>query len=185
LFKKTHTKKSIKTLFAALCIVFISCEDETPTNNFEGIEFISIETDQSDYYFDIDNGIFNTYFIGENQDQLALVLDNPDSLSCQLYISDSKLLSSPFPITVPTESSNAGIQIRDLTADVEPAFGPDDDFNYSGNTFFDGVKITIDRYYTNGWVTGSFSGKVETETGKEIKISRGIFQVMINIQEGQ
>ncbi len=179
-------KNSIKVLLAVLLISFSSCEENElapPPDELELVEFISMETDAGNFLFEEDINIFNSYIKGPRQDQLSLVLNNEDQLSAQIYMFDTELLLSDFPLEVPLNNVSYGeVQLRDFRSDADPTWGPEDDDNYVGLTS-ESVRITIIDY-SNGVIKGTFRGTIRTKTGKSITINTGEFQVIIEEKEG-
>ncbi len=174
-------KIQVKTLLLAAILLCVSCEDETV--EVERLEnHISLVTDEGTLEFTKDIGVFNSYIIGENQDQLSLVLQNLNGLSCQIYILRSQLLEQTFPFNVPNSNFAYGeVQLLDYTKDVNITFGPNDDINYVGYTRGD-VEFTITSY-ENEFLKGTVKGTISTKTGKSIVINEGNFGVFIQLEE--
>lgn len=175
--------KHLFLLSFALFVIVSSCNQDDPGPDLTpGEDFISINTDMGDFQFKDDLGIFNSYILGPNQDQLSLVMKDENNLSCQIFISSSQLLEQSFPLEIPGQIGYGEVQIRDLTQDVDVTFGPEDDVNFVGTTF-ENVVFTITDF-RDGYLTGTLSGTVSTPTGRQIIINSGEFGITISIEEG-
>ncbi len=175
-------KTQITTLILVAFLLCAACEDEAVTEPLPSENHISLITDEGTLNFTEDVGIFNSYIIGSKQDQLSLVLQTPDGLSCEIFILSAQLLEQTFPLSVPNAGFAYGeVQLRDYTRDVELTFGPNDDVNYVGYTSGD-VRFNLTSY-ENDFLRGTVKGTISTMTGKSIVINEGSFGVFVQLEE--
>lgn len=175
LTQKEVMRYSLTFLF--ISILIYGCGD---SDGVEPKDYIDIKTANTQYTFTYTNS--GSYYIGDNQDQLSIVMATDDNTKCEIHLSLTDLLNKSFPYSIPKESDGGygEIQIRNENIIVDPIFGNNDDINFLGHTY-QGLEIEI-RSFKNNILTGKVTGPIRTKTGKEEIIESGEFRLKVEIE---
>jgi len=114
-------------------------------------------------------------------DQLGLVTNSiGNQRGIQIYAMGIQFRDLNFPVNLGIlENAIIGLQLREYNSPADTVFGLNDDWNYSGilNNFL------IEKYDTQGYIEGSFSGTISTCTGRLLNVNQGSFRIMITERE--
>lgn len=172
----------MKTLtFLFVVFITIGCTDN---DNAVPQNYIDIKTTNTHYKFNLRPiGTPSSYYIGDNHDQLSVVMATKNNMTCEMHLSLTDLLNKSFPYSIPKESDDGygEIQIINRNEIVDPLFGPNDDINFIGHTY-QGLKIEI-KSFKNNILTGEMNGPIRTKTGREEIIETGKFRLEVEIEE--
>jgi hypothetical protein len=171
--------KSILALLFISVLIF-GCSDN---DNVVPQDYIDIKTTNNEYRFLLST--YNKsgfYYIGDNQDQLSVVMETKDNMRCEIHLQLTDLLNKNIPYSIPKESDDGygEIQIINLNETVDAIFGENDDINFLGLTH-QGLKIEI-KSFKNNMLIGKVTGPIKTKTGKEEIIETGDFRIKVEIE---
>ena len=172
--------KSILPLLFISVLIF-GCSDN---DNVVPQDYIDIKTTNNEYKFLLSTYTKSGfYYIGDNQDQLSIVMATKDNMKCEIHLMLTDLLNKSFPYSIPKESDDGHgeIQIRNENIQVDPIFGDNDDINFLGHTY-QGLKIEI-KSFKNNILTGKVTGPIRTKTGREEIIEIGEFRLRVEIEQ--
>ena len=114
-------------------------------------------------------------------DQLGLVTNSiGNQRGIQIYVMGSQFRDLNFPVNIGVlENALVDLQLIEYNSPADTVFGINDDWNYSGvlNNFL------IEKYDTQGYIEGSFSGIISTRTGRLLNVNEGAFRIMITERE--
>ena len=168
---------SLVTLFLG------SCNDmEVPRPH----DYIELVTSEKNYLFNIkpENMNANSYYLGNNQDQLTIVMGSKEGIRCDIHLMQTDLLNRTFPFSISNELliEYGEIQMLDENQLINPSFDENDDVNFIGNSYT-GVTIELISF-ENNILTGRLTGPISTKTGREKTIVLGEFKILIDIKYG-
>ena len=170
-----------RLLFSLTILSIISC---TENDNVVPENYIDIKATNNQYKFvvrPIDTP--STYYIGDNIDQLSVVMTTEDKMRCEIHLSLTDLLNKSFPYSIPKESDDGygEIQIINENETVDATFGDNDNINFLGHTY-QGLTIEI-KDFKNNILTGKIIGPIRTKTGIEEIIETGEFRLLVALEE--
>ncbi|GAB5525057.1 MAG: hypothetical protein Roseis2KO_29290 [Roseivirga sp.] len=183
--------KKLILIFSVL--ILISCEDSGTDPVSDRIDIQAIAADASAEFIYFEDGdlqfyypkesfspdFSNTYLNSNGSDQLNLMmLREGEEYEAYIFVQSSQLNTSSFPKTISGDLPSVELQLINTVDIQNPQFGANDDVNYVGSSHLNQMSITMTSFDDNV-LSATFSGTIETKTGKSIDVENGLLRIKV------